>query len=171
MKNDRIFDGDGAKVEQHYAFGQDVLAVADGTIVSVQDGMRDETPLQAMVPKTMSDFGGNHVMLKIAPNVFALYAHLHPGSIAVKVGDQVKAGARIAAIGNAGPSTGPHLHFGLADKPDFFAGRSLPFVFDSFTLVGAVDFETSEADRLVIHPQFRQVRFQYPLYGGIQNYP
>jgi hypothetical protein len=171
VQNSRIFDGGGDKLEQHYAFGQEVLAVADGTVVSVQDGMPDETPPEAMVPKTKSDFGGNHVMLQIAPKVFALYAHLHPGSITVKVGDVVKAGARIGAIGNTGPSTGPHLHFGLADKPDFFAGRSLPFVFDSFTLVGAVDFETSTGDRLVIRPQSRQARFEYPLYGGIQDYP
>ena len=80
-------------------------------------------------------------MLEIAPNVFALYAHLQPGSLTVKVGDVVKAGAPLAKIGNTGPSAGPHLHFGLSDKPDFFAGRSLPFVFDSFTLVGTVDFE------------------------------
>ena len=31
VKNDRIFDGDGKKVEQYYGFGEDVLAVADGT--------------------------------------------------------------------------------------------------------------------------------------------
>jgi hypothetical protein len=29
----------------------------------------------------------SHVVLKIAPNVFALYGHLHTGSVAVKVGD------------------------------------------------------------------------------------
>jgi hypothetical protein len=171
VRDSRIFDGDGKKVEQHYAFGADVLAVADGTVVSVQDGMPDEVPLQSMIPARISDYGGNHVMLEIAPQVFALYAHLHPGSVAVKVGDAVKAGAPIARLGNSGPSTGPHLHFGLADKPDFFAGRSLPFVFDNFTLVGTVDFDTSEGDRLVITPDSRQVRAAYPLYGGIQNYP
>ena len=44
VKNERIFDGDGSKNEQHYAFGEDVLAVADGTVVSIQDG-KPETPL------------------------------------------------------------------------------------------------------------------------------
>jgi Peptidase family M23 len=171
VKNDKIYDGDGKQVEQHYAFGEGVLAVADGTIVSTHDGMPDETPLQAMIPQAKEDYGGNHVMLEIAPNVFALYAHLHPGSLTVKVGDAVKAGAPLGKVGNTGPSNGPHLHFGLSDKPDFFAGRSLPFVFDSFTSVGAIDFGASEPDRLVILANSRQVRSAYPLYGGIQNYP
>lgn len=87
VKNDRIYDGDGKKLEQHYAFGQDVLAVADGTIVSIHDGMPDQTPFQVMLPKSEEDYGGNHVMLKIAPNVFAIYMHLQPGSLTVKVGD------------------------------------------------------------------------------------
>src|SRR5262249_2131417 len=123
-----------------------------------------------MVPKSGSDYGGNNVMLEIAPNVFAWYAHLRQGSLAVKIGDAVKAGAPIAKLGNTGPSEGPHLHLGLIDKPDPITGRSLPFVFESFTLVGAIDFDASKGDRLVILPVSRQVQFAYPLYGGIQNY-
>jgi hypothetical protein len=171
VKNDRIYDGDGSKNEQHYAFGADVLAVADGTVVSIQDGKPETTPNVPMIPEAMSDFGGNHVILEIASNVFALYLHLQAGSLTVKVGDVVKAGAPLAKIGNSGPSLGPHLHFGLSNRPNFFAGRSLPFVFDSFTLVGTVDLETSEGERLVISPASKQVRSAYPLYGGIQNYP
>ena len=171
VKNDRLFDGDGKRVEQYYGFGEDVLAVADGTVVSIHDGMPDQTPFVFMVPKSKSDYGGNNVILEIAPNVFAWYAHLRQGSITVKVGDAVKAGAPIAKLGNTGPSEGPHLHLGLIDKPDPIAGRSLPFVFDSFTVVGAIDFDASKGDRLVILPDSRQVRFAYPLYGGIQNYP
>jgi hypothetical protein len=171
VKNDRLFDGDGKRVEQYYGFGEDVLAVADGTVVSIHDGMPDQTPFVFMVPKSKSEYGGNNVMLEIAPSVFAWYAHLRQGSIMVKVGDAVKAGAPIAKLGNTGPSEGPHLHFGLIDKPDAIAARSLPFVFDSFSLVGAIDFDASKGDRLVILPDSRQVRFAYPLYGGIQNFP
>ncbi|HEY1864779.1 MAG TPA: M23 family metallopeptidase [Roseiarcus sp.] len=171
VKNDRLFDGDGKKVEQYYGFGEDVLAVADGTVVSVHDGMPDQTPFVFMVPKSKSDYGGNNLMLEIAPNVFAWYAHLRQGSIMVKVGDAVKAGSPIAKLGNTGPSSGPHLHLGLLDKPDPIAGRGLPFVLDSFALVGAVDFDSSKDDRLIIAPQSREVRSEYPLYGGIQNFP
>jgi Peptidase family M23 len=171
VRHDRIFDGDGKAVEQYYGFGEDVLAIADGTVVSVHDGLSDQTPFVLMIPKSKSDYGGNNVMLEIAPNVFAWYAHLRAHSIAVKVGDAVKAGTLIGRLGDTGPSEGPHLHLGLLDKPDPIAGRGLPFVFDSFTLVGAVDFDKSEGDRLVIMAQSRQVRSEYPLYGGIQNYP
>ena len=52
-----------------------------------------------------------------------------------------------------------------------YAGRSLPFVFDSFTLVGKVDFDASEGARFVIVPDSRQVRSAYPLYGSVQNFP
>jgi hypothetical protein len=171
VKNDRLYDGDGKSVEQYYGFGEDVLAVADGTVVSIHDGMADQTPFVLMAPKSKSDYGGNNVMLEIAPNVFAWYAHLRQGSLRVKVGEAVKAGAPIAQLGNSGPSEGPHLHLGLIDKPDPIAARSLPFVLDSFTSVGAIDFDTSKGDRLVILPHSRQIRFAYPLYGGIQNFP
>jgi hypothetical protein len=171
VKNNRIFDGDGRENEQHYAFGEDVFAVADGTVVSIQDGKPETTPNVQMKPESKDDYGGNHVILEIAPDVFALYVHLQPGSLTVKVGDVVKAGALLAKVGNTGPSNGPHLHFGVSNKPDLFAGRSLPFVFDSFTMVGAIDFDASEGDHLVIVPDLREVRSAYPLYGGIQNYP
>ena len=156
IKNGRVFDGDGSKNEQHYAFEEEVFAVADGTVVSTQDGKPEATPNVAMIPQTNEDYGGNHVILKIAPNVFALYLHLHPGSLTVKVGDVVKAGAPLAKIGNTGPSLGPHLHFGLYSKPDPSAGRSLPFVLDSFTMVGTVDLDASEGDRVVMSPDSRQ---------------
>src|SRR5262249_38106304 len=171
VKNDRIFDGDGKRVEQYYGFGENVLAVADGTVVSIHDGMPDETPSVLMVPKSKSDYGGNNVFVEIAANVFAWYAHLRQGSLTVKVGDTVKAGVPIAQLGNSGPSEGPHLHFGLLDKPDPIAGRSLPFVFNSFTLDGEVDFRSSTADRLVVRRDTRQVLSAYALYGGIQDFP
>jgi hypothetical protein len=171
LKGDRVYEGEGTTNEQFYDYGADVLAVADGTVVSVQDGKPDTTPNKAMTPTTLSDFGGNHVILKIAPNVFAAYEHLQPGSIRVKVGDAVKIGAPLAKIGNTGPSLGPHLHFGLLDRPDIFTGRSLPFVIDSYTLAGTADFKASQGDTLAVTPNSKQVRSVYPLHGSIQNFP
>ena len=171
LKGDRVYEGDGSRNDQFYVYGADVYAVANGTVVSVQDGKPDATPNKAMTPKTLSDFGGNQVMLEIAPKVYAVYAHLQPGSLRVKVGDTVKVGATVAKIGNTGPSLGPHLHFGLLNRPDLFTGRSLPFVIDSYTLAGRADFKASQGDTVAITPESKQVRSAYPLYGGIQNFP
>ena len=132
--------------------------------------MPEQSPTALIPADKQADIGGNKVILKIAPKVFAVYEHLQPGSLTVKVGDHVKAGALLAKLGNTGPSTGPHLHFGLLDRPDIFTGRSLPFVFDRYTLAGTVDIATAEGDNLMIRPESRQVRLAYPLWGGIQNF-
>lgn len=42
-----------------------------------------------------------------------VYGHMRGGDIKVKAGQQVTAGQQIAAVGNEGQSTGPHLHFEL----------------------------------------------------------
>jgi hypothetical protein len=171
VENDRIYDGDGSQSEQHYAFGADVLAVADATVVVVQDGEPEQVPNVRIVLQKSSELAGNLVVLELQPNVFGAYVHLQPGSITVKVGDKVKVGQQLARLGNSGSSSGPHLHFGLLDRNNLFTGRSLPFVLERFTLVGNVDFEASPTgDHLVIVPESKEVTRAYPLYGGILNF-
>jgi hypothetical protein len=170
VRGNKTDEGDGSTNEQSYAYGADVLAVADGTVVFTQDGEPEQTPGEVRLAEKQSQIGGNKVILKIAPKVFAAYQHLQPG-LTVKVGDKVKAGAVLAKLGNTGPSTGAHLHFGLLDRPDVFTGRALPFVFDRYTLAGTVDVANATGDELVISPESRQVRSAYPLWGSIQNFP
>jgi hypothetical protein len=143
-----------------------VLAVADGVVVYVDDGMPDEAPAVPMVPKSKSDYGGNNVVVEITQNVFAWYAHLRQGSITVEVGDAVRAGA----YHRAGKYR-PLRHFGLLDKPDPIVGRSLPFVFSGFALDATIDFDASKPDRLVIGQDTRRVRSVYPLSGSIVDFP
>ena len=118
------FAGDGARPEDWYGFGAEVLAVADGTVVAVADGYPEQMPLQPVTHITKpEDFGGNAIVLEIAPGVYAYYAHLQPGSITVAVGDQVTTGQVLGLLGNTGNSSGPHLHFGLIDDPDPLVGE------------------------------------------------
>lgn len=52
---------------------------------------------------------GNFVVIKHINGYSTLYSHLD--KVLVKTGDTVAAGEVIAALGNTGLSTGPHLHF------------------------------------------------------------
>ena len=68
----------------------------------------------------------------------ALYVHLQPGSLRVKVGDKVKRGQVLGLLGNSGNSDAPHLHFHVADAISPFAAEGVPNVLDSFELQGTV---------------------------------
>ncbi|QYC54937.1 tape measure protein [Arthrobacter phage Popper] len=58
-------------------------------------------------------WGGNEVHIDGASGIQTWFAHL--SSMAVKVGQMVRAGQQIARSGNTGISSGPHLHFGTFD--------------------------------------------------------
>lgn len=59
---------------------------------------------------------------------FAYYYHLQQNSVKVKVGERVNAGQVIAASGNTGWSTTPHLHF-VVKRPAYLTMRSVPVKF------------------------------------------
>ncbi len=170
LKGDRFFKGDGKAVKQFPYYGAEVRSVADGEVVAVRDGMAESQPF--MPPKTVhapNDYGGNHVIIRIRPDVYALYAHLQPGKIAVKIGDKVKAGSRIGRLGNSGNSSAPHLHFGLLDRPDPLTGDSLPFVIDQFELTGKVEI-SEERKTLMVKPASGKVEAAYPLVFGVTTF-
>ncbi|PTX50867.1 murein DD-endopeptidase MepM/ murein hydrolase activator NlpD [Melghirimyces profundicolus] len=53
---------------------------------------------------------GYYIMIYHGGGVYTLYAHSYSWQSKVSVGDVVKKGQLISAIGNNGRSTGPHLH-------------------------------------------------------------
>lgn len=105
----------GARLEDYYAYGKDVLAAADGVVVTVIDGVPDNQP-GSMNPYFAL---GNTVIIRHRDDVFSMVGHLIPGSVRVKVGDTVKAGQELGRCGNSGNSTEPHIHFQLQDSALF----------------------------------------------------
>src|SRR5262245_38364640 len=170
IEGDKFFEGDGKAVKQFPYFGAEVRSVADGEVVAVRDGMPESQPF--MPPKTVHapiDYAGNHVITRIGPDVYALYAHLQAGKIAVKIGDKVKAGLRIGRLGNSGNSSAPHLHFGLLDRPNPLTANSLPFVIDQFELTGKVE-ANEERKTLVVKPTSGKFEAAYPLVSGVTTF-
>jgi murein DD-endopeptidase MepM/ murein hydrolase activator NlpD len=66
----------------------------------------------------------NMITIAHADGTIAEYAHLSPGDALVKPGQWVQAGTPIGHSGNTGYSTGPHLHFVVA-QPALENGRGI----------------------------------------------
>lgn len=134
----QTFTGDQLKNENYRCYGAEALAVADGTVVAIKDGIPQNIPgaTSRAVPITLETIGGNHVILDLGSGYFAFYAHLQPGSLRVKVGDQVKRGQVLGLVGNSGNSTEPHLHFHISNANSPLGSEGLPYQFESFEVQG-----------------------------------
>jgi hypothetical protein len=174
LQDRRPWTGDGTENAQYFAFGAEVVSVADGTVVSVRDDMPEETPNQAPAAvQQPGDYIGNHVVVQLQPEVWAVYAHLQPGSIPVREGERVTTGQLVGRLGNSGNSTAPHLHFQLSDGSDALTSTSLPFVFGRYTLVGTVDAVDSDAPgppALRVGGTPRAQTGTYPLVNTVQDF-
>jgi hypothetical protein len=134
----KTWKGDQLKNESYRCYGVEALAVADGLVVAIKDGIPENIPgaTSRAVPITLETVGGNHVILDLGGGRYAFYAHLQPGSLRVKVGDKVKRGQALGLVGNSGNSTEPHLHFHISDANSPLASEGLPYVFESFEVQG-----------------------------------
>lgn len=139
MEDGQFNSGDGTRNEDFFAYGAEVRSVAPGTVVYVQDDAPQQTPGAPITGiDTPEDFGGNQIMVEIAPGLYAWYAHLQTGSVLVNVGDEVVAGQPLGRLGNSGHSTMAHLHFGLLDAPNSTTGNGVPVAIDAYDLVGSI---------------------------------
>ena len=143
----RLVHGDLSDVHNYTCYGAEVLAVADGKVVSMLNDLDDQTPGKLPDPDTITidNVDGNHVVLDIGGGYFAFYAHLQKGSVTVRVGDQVKKGAVLGKLGNSGNTSGPHLHFHVMTGPSVLGSNGVPYVIESFNLAGQIDIAAFEA--------------------------
>lgn len=131
----------GIYAARFYGYGADVIAVADGRVVDILDGVPENTPqpnwtFVPPVPLTDRTNPGNLVSLKIGEGQYAHYAHLQPGSLRVKVGDRVRRGQLLAKLGNSGNAAGPHLHFQVSNGPQLNGSDFVPHVYRTYWLSG-----------------------------------
>lgn len=131
----RMHDGDGARNEDWFGFGQPVRAPEAGVVVQVRDDRPDDRrfdPSELAVDINL--VFGNVVVIEHADGTFSMLGHVKQGSATVAVGDRVEAGQPVAAIGASGSSLFPHLHYQRVDRADM-RGEGVPSTFRNLTLV------------------------------------
>ncbi len=137
----RLFHNDSKSNANFYCYGAEVVAVADGRISDLKNGLPENVGSNESSTRTITldNIAGNYLILDIGKGQFALYAHLQPDSLRVKLGDKVKAGEVLALLGNSGNSDAPHLHFHLMDANSPLGSEGLPYELDTFTELGVID--------------------------------
>jgi len=114
--------------------GTPVFATENGRVSWSGEGVR-----------TPDVWGGNEIHVDGGSGIQSWFAHL--SSMAVKVGDMVRAGQEIGRSGNTGITSGPHLHFGTfsggwpndVDPHGYLAGAGIPSGGPFNPLAGIID--------------------------------
>ena len=160
----KFFDGNtfqsnfwGILLEKCYCWGKEIYAPCDGKIVEAQDGYKERHIVRFVtdifvILRNALTFNpqkhgwqpalGNYIIMECAENVFAFFAHLQNGSVAVTLGEEVKKGQVLGKVGHSGNSTAPHLHFHLMDNADLLKAKGIPCVFEKYEVLQGEQWET-----------------------------
>jgi murein DD-endopeptidase MepM/ murein hydrolase activator NlpD len=132
----RQSSGDEDRAADWVGYGADVLAVADARVAATRDDVAESPRLSTHPEHALEDATGNYVALDLGAGLYVFYEHLKPGSVRVAPGERVRRGQVVAALGFTGQSTGPHLHFHVADANSPLGAEGMPFVLERFELLG-----------------------------------
>ena len=127
----------GIKLDECYGYKENIYSPVNGTILAAVDGQNEPKRLHLPVDLlkvlwnsvsstiqslykplekiNLEKFLGNYVIIEFE-GIYALFAHMRPGSIVVKEGQSINKGDMIGRVGHTGNSTAPHLHFQLMDS-------------------------------------------------------
>jgi len=99
------------------ARGVPVIAAASGIVEAVRNWVPDHlvrtnADRDAVVDKEC----GNGVIINRADGWQVQYCHMRKGSVAVRPGDEVKAGRRLGLVGYSGMAAFPHVHITVRRK-------------------------------------------------------
>jgi hypothetical protein len=142
-KAEHMVNGNPSDVHSYPGYGAEVIAVADGKVVSSMNEFDDQVPGTLPDPKTITleNLDGNHVVMDLGYGVYAFYAHMQKGTVSVVPGNQVKRGQVLGKLGNSGNTSAPHLHFHLMNGPSVTGSSGIPYLIDSFTWMGGIPEE------------------------------
>jgi hypothetical protein len=132
--------------ERFVGYGRPILAPADGVVVGTHDGEVDHAGRRSqltLVPYALGQgarlrqgvgaVAGNYLIIALPDSAaFVCLVHLRAGSIRVATGEKVTVGQPVAACGNSGNSTQPHVHVQVMDSPDLSVARGVPMAFRRF---------------------------------------
>ena len=133
-KNGKTFDGDANKNESYYAFGKQILAPCDATVVKVIRDVKDNVP-GVLNPSQVS---GNTVILKTKNGEFILFAHFKENTIRVMENQIVNQGDMLGLCGNSGNSSEPHLHLSLQNVADMNIATGGKLFFEEIKVNGII---------------------------------
>jgi hypothetical protein len=138
--NGNMYSGSPYKKESWYSYGQPVIAPSEGTVVALQSSIPDNEYDGKMVKSPKLDAKadpegmGNYVIIQHANGEYSMLLHLKPGSIPVRVGEQVKAGELLGLVGFSGSAFYPHLHYSVTNGAKELAAEGLPNYFNDYKL-------------------------------------
>jgi len=138
----------GGRTSECYAWDEPIHAPLDGEVVQAADGMGERGwihPARELFhavknavtfsPSKIPMILGNHVILRHDEGIYAVFAHLRPGSVTVAAGRRVQTGDLIGRVGHTGNSTAAHLHFQLMDSLDPMTARGIPCAFRTYDVL------------------------------------
>ncbi|WP_129778356.1 M23 family metallopeptidase [Peristeroidobacter soli] len=162
------YRGEGTRFSDYYAYGTEIYAAAAGKVIeSVSDVSEDATLLQRPNETTEAYFArvhenqaklmesqngpmGNHVIIDHGNHEYSLYAHMQPGSVRVRAGESVAAGALLGRLGSSGNSTEPHLHFQLCAGSSALQCNGMPVSFSNIRVLWAERDRALQSGDIVI---------------------
>ena len=144
-----------APARSYYGWERPIHGPGSGRVVAAVDGLADrmmtgalssaallvyasfifKPPIDPQGQPNIQPNVGNYVMVQIAPQQIAFYAHLRNGSIRKEENQTIAQGEVLGSMGNSGNTTAPHVHVHVMDQSiDLATANLVPFVFDRYDL-------------------------------------
>jgi murein DD-endopeptidase MepM/ murein hydrolase activator NlpD len=83
--------------------------------------------------------------------------------VAIRTGQRIRRGQLLGRVGNSGNANGAHLHFNVVDDGLIANAEGLPYVFDSFEVLGTTTVDAAFGDATTHPGPPAQVRHALPL--------